>query len=630
MKKLTLLICTAYTLNATAQSNIGINTASPDASSILDITHNARGLLIPRLQLVASNNPAPIVAPALSLLVFNLLPSGVFPNDVKTGYYYWDGAKWVGIGGAPPATTNTLSSSVNTITSTVDGLVATAPAVNTVSNTLTGTNLTTTVNGIAGTAINLSTIVPATTNTMSSTGNTITNTTNGVIATAPAVNTVSNALTGTNLTTTVNGVVGATLDLSTIIPPSNNWSLLGNAGTVAATNFVGTTDAVDLVTRTNNTEKMRVTSAGNVGIGTTTPNAKALLDMVSTSKGLLMPRVTTVQRLAINNNTADATIAGLQVYDLTTSTFWYHDGTYWVQASNNPDPSLGAISIFPYTSIPTDYLECNGSAVSRSTYAALFAKIGTTYGAGDGSTTFNLPDLRGEFVRGFDNGRGADVARVMGSAQGDAIRNITGQFRAATLGGLNFNTGAIGLVSGFNPLHAGGGGYANGGATYNLDASLQVPTAAENRPRNVAMVYAIKAIPTTVTYGSNTTDAQTLSITGNTLSISNGNSVVLPTAPAAGSWVTVGTIPTSGTPRTNTNTYPIYVTFTANFNGASSGSWSYVYLYLNGQLIKQNSSHGAFLYGYADWVIIPPGMSYYFTTSASAGTTTVTNLLEYK
>jgi hypothetical protein len=56
--------------------------------------------------------------------------------------------------------------------------------------------------------------------------------------------------------------------------PSADWTLTGNAGTVTSTNFIGTTDAIDFVTRTNNTEKMRVTSGGNVGIGTTTPIAK--------------------------------------------------------------------------------------------------------------------------------------------------------------------------------------------------------------------------------------------------------------------------------------------------------------------------------------------------------------------
>ncbi|MBC7413009.1 MAG: tail fiber domain-containing protein [Bacteroidia bacterium] len=93
------IISSACALNTTVQAqNIGINTANPDASAILDISHTTRGLLIPRVQLVASNNPAPIAAPVLSLLVFNLLPAGASPNDVKTGYYYWDATKWVSIG----------------------------------------------------------------------------------------------------------------------------------------------------------------------------------------------------------------------------------------------------------------------------------------------------------------------------------------------------------------------------------------------------------------------------------------------------------------------------------------------------------------------------------------------------
>jgi microcystin-dependent protein len=72
----------------------------------------------------------------------------------------------------------------------------------------------------------------------------------------------------------------------------------------------------------------------------------------------------------------------------------------------------GLISFFTMTSAPTGWLKANGASISRTTYASLFAAIGTTFGAGDGSTTFNLPDLRGEFLRGFDNGRGIDTATV--------------------------------------------------------------------------------------------------------------------------------------------------------------------------------------------------------------------------
>ena len=79
----------------------------------------------------------------------------------------------------------------------------------------------------------------------------------------------------------------------------------------------------------------------------------------------------------------------------------------------------GAVFWFAANSAPSGYLECDGSAVSRSTYSALFAVVGTTFGSGDGSTTFNLPDLRGEFIRGWDNGRDVDSGRAFGSTQSD-------------------------------------------------------------------------------------------------------------------------------------------------------------------------------------------------------------------
>ena len=80
----------------------------------------------------------------------------------------------------------------------------------------------------------------------------------------------------------------------------------------------------------------------------------------------------------------------------------------------------GMVCYFAQATPPAGYLKRNGAAVSRTTYARLFAKIGTTYGAGDGSTTFNLPDGRGVFDRGLDDGRGFDPGRTLGSYQDSA------------------------------------------------------------------------------------------------------------------------------------------------------------------------------------------------------------------
>ena len=63
---------------------------------------------------------------------------------------------------------------------------------------------------------------------------------------------------------------------------------------------------------------------------------------------------------------------------------------------------VGAIKPWTKTTAPDGYLLCNGAAVSRSTYADLFAVISTTYGSGDGSTTFNVPQLQGKMPQGFD------------------------------------------------------------------------------------------------------------------------------------------------------------------------------------------------------------------------------------
>ena len=82
----------------------------------------------------------------------------------------------------------------------------------------------------------------------------------------------------------------------------------------------------------------------------------------------------------------------------------------------------GSIAFITHTTLPYGYLKANGAAISRTTYANLFALIGTTFGVGDGSTTFNLPDLRGYFLRGWDDGRGVDSGRTLGSTQQDQFQ----------------------------------------------------------------------------------------------------------------------------------------------------------------------------------------------------------------
>lgn len=84
---------------------------------------------------------------------------------------------------------------------------------------------------------------------------------------------------------------------------------------------------------------------------------------------------------------------------------------------------IGTLIIVPTETVPTGYLECNGATISRTTYSELFTVIGTLFGVGDGSTTFEIPDLRGKFLRSWDHGAGNDPGVV--SITGDTHSNTT-------------------------------------------------------------------------------------------------------------------------------------------------------------------------------------------------------------
>lgn len=139
---------------------------------------------------------------------------------------------------------------------------------------------------------------------------------------------------------------------------------------------------------------------------------------------------------------------------------------------------VGEVAFFARSTPPSGWLKANGAAVSRTTYAALFAAIGTTFGAGDGRSTFNLPDLRGEFIRGVDDGRNVDSGRGLGTAQGDAIKTHT----------INVpNSGYEGNVLGSWFYGERGNGNNN-----QLENKITYNGENETRPRNIALLACIK------------------------------------------------------------------------------------------------------------------------------------------
>lgn len=141
-----------------------------------------------------------------------------------------------------------------------------------------------------------------------------------------------------------------------------------------------------------------------------------------------------------------------------------------IAAGAVPD-STASGTIVPWggTSSPTGWLECDGAAVSRTTYADLFTAIGTTYGAGDGSSTFNLPDIRGRTAVGKDNMGGSAANRITNALTVDGtVLGQTGGAEVHTLSTSNMPShghrkrywpggGAINITYPGIPGHSGGG-----------------------------------------------------------------------------------------------------------------------------------------------------------------------------
>ncbi len=186
---------------------------------------------------------------------------------------------------------------------------------------------------------------------------------------------------------------------------------------------------------------------------------------------------------------ADANVTTAKIADANVTTAKIADGAV-TQSKLNSSVTLvptGAVMPFAMNSAPSGWLAANGTAVSRTSYATLFAAIGTTYGAGNGSTTFNLPDLRGIFVRGSESQAisGITYSGTFGSKQQDAMQ-----------GHRHTPTSFAGLGSGGNIPSTASFQYSsvnNGVGDPVTDGTNGTPrTASETRPANIALLYCIK------------------------------------------------------------------------------------------------------------------------------------------
>lgn len=228
--------------------------------------------------------------------------------------------------------------------------------------------------------------------------------------------------------------------------------------------------------------------------------------------------------VAGNQNTSGNAATATKLQTARTINGVAFDGSANITLPNTDGTPAGAVMAFARSTAPAGWLKANGAAVSRTTYSALFAAIGTTFGAGDGSTTFNLPDLRGEFLRGWDDARGVDSGRTFGSWQdsdnkshthtawtgadahthtwwgttssdGEHTHTLSGNLSSTGTGSNSFQ-GRQNIAYSATTSAAGAHTHTVSGTTSSASHAHTVTVnssgGTEARPRNIALLYCIK------------------------------------------------------------------------------------------------------------------------------------------
>lgn len=440
-----------FSIQVMAQTGIG--TTSPHASAKLEVASENKGFLPPRVTLSNVTDATTIPTPATGLLVYNLGSVGL-----QAGYYYWNGANWATIATGTTAGNAVVAMDMVKLYSDV---YSTAPNKIAHSN---GYSFTVPVSGRYLFDFSSSGYVNQTLFTLTFSVR------QGTTVLASDFQTSAN----NNVHVEYNGKLEVNLQSGTtynVYVNSTGSRDNGDfdrvyykmvAGNLPVNQHMAERNLQlnnNFISNDGNDEGIRIDNSGNVGIGISSPNASAILDISSTTKGITFPRMTTSQRNAI---TSPAT--GLQVFDNTTNSIWYFDGSAWVNSVSVA--SFGDIKTGFQSTDHNGWIRLNGRL--KSSLTATQQTQATALGIGT-----NLPDASNAFLVQNGNTLGNVTGSNNFTLSRDQLPNITfegsiinvahGAHVVATASGL------ISRVAGNSTGNASGGGVTN---NFNLSIPL--------------------------------------------------------------------------------------------------------------------------------------------------------------